>query len=105
MGYRTVVVLNNDMTSEWGSDPSLGKKIMWASSLSGVDHQREIGNAGTVLQCVHTDQQSLVLLDGLSGYTLSHKNWVPREVASATEIQLLKLAADTLGYRLVRKSK
>jgi hypothetical protein len=31
MGFRTVVILNNDMASNWVNDPQLGHKIGHAS--------------------------------------------------------------------------
>ena len=65
MGFRTVVVLNNDQAHEWTKDPLLGRKIMEAGLQLYQDHYFEYGK---VVEQVHADSQSLIVSDGCSGF-------------------------------------
>lgn len=102
MGYRTVVMLSNDYAHEWENDPKLGKKI--ALAMNGVDDKRRVGAYGLVAECVHADTQTLAVLDGYTKFNpLAYKGWTTNEADEETALHLLKDAADTLGYRLVKK--
>jgi hypothetical protein len=116
MGFRTVVMLNNDTSHEWSKDPKLGEKIQTAMSRHGRGNDRyedEVGNYGRVVEVVHADQFTLA---ALGAYTLfkpignSFYNSYNRDDGmvgqfNATDLALVKDAADRLGYRLVKKSK
>lgn len=114
MGYRTVVMLNNDFCTEWKKDPELGKKISEAMNYIHPNHPRyhlnPLGQYGRVVECVHADTQSLVRLSDYENFEeLSNKyrtfNYKPyHEQHESDMLDLLKEAADKLGYRLVKKS-
>ena len=100
MGFRTVVILNNDHAHEWAVDPLLGRKIVAVSH----DHLDPLGKfpGGEVFECVHADTQTLALLDGCSGTWLGSGSWRPGEPTNDRATRLVKEAARRLGYRLVR---
>ena len=100
MGYRTLVVLNNDLMGHWQNDPHLGKGI--ASAAAGHRDNR-VGDYGSVLQSVNADTQSLLVVDSLSAVSLATSSWVRGEESEAVALKLLKEAADKLGYTLHRK--
>ena len=100
MGSRTVVILSNDVAHEWENDATLGSQIFSAGAGS-----RSQFRYGTIGEMVHCDTQTLAVIDSLSFQPLTHANWFPGQDDEERNLQLLKAAADKLGYRLVRKSK
>jgi DNA polymerase/3'-5' exonuclease PolX len=92
MGFRTVVILNNDLAHLWSKDPELGSSIFHTNSAG------DIKNYGSVIECVHADAQSLMVVESLSAKTLAQTWWWPNEIDM--ELTLLKEAAEKLGYRL-----
>ena len=104
MGFRTVVMLSNDYAHEWENDPLLGRKIAEAMSWAHTDENKSgVGNYGAVVECVHADSQTLVMLDGYRGYNmLSCKNWQNTESSEDAAKRLLASAAESLGYKLVK---
>jgi hypothetical protein len=106
MGFRTVVLLENDRASEWENDPTLGKKIVHASMFASArieasDKASFVG--GRVLECTHADTQTLAVLDSYNMDALAHSNWQRGQTAEDVAIQLLRQAADKLGYTLSKK--
>lgn len=100
MGYRTVVMLSNDQASEWENDALLGEKIARA-----MNSNSPIGNYGKVVQCVHGDEQTLAVLDGYTMFQpLAGKIWCRDDAIEDVAVKLLKEAARTLGYRLVKQN-
>lgn len=100
MGFRTVVMLNNDWTHEWGRDPELGRKII-ASTVT----RNTIGSYGKVVECVHADTQTLVRLDHYTGFeTMAHTWRTHGPSTKEDKLRLIKDAAEEMGYRLVKKS-
>ena len=97
MGYRTVVLLNNDEAHNWSKDPELGSKILAAGSW------RKSFPGGHVVECVHADEQSLVVLDSLSSYHLASSTWHKSEDEVDVQLKLLEAAAADLGFELRRK--
>lgn len=108
MGFRTVVMLNNDAAHEWEHDPLLGRKIAQAMNHANGkqnNERAELGRYGAVVQCVHADTQSLAVLDGYSFFNeIAHKGWVKDQSPDEVTLRLIKEAADRLGYRLTRKT-
>lgn len=100
MGYRTVVILNNDFSYDWGNDTDLGKKI-WASACNN----KTAFEYGSVPECVHADTQTLMAIDGMLGKVLAQTSWHQNQTQEAMENELLNELADKLGYRVVQKSK
>lgn len=71
MGFRTVVMLNNDACHEWSVDPALGEKISMAMTHASSRDRRDmasVGGYGQVVECVHADQQTLAMLDGYMAF-------------------------------------
>lgn len=104
MGFRTVVMLNNDATHEWSKDPALGQKIHHDMSIGFTISGRgdQLGRYGSVVECVHADTQTLVALEHYSSFTpLAYTAWRPNQ--ENRDLELIKQAADALGYRLVKK--
>jgi len=101
MGYRTVVVFNNDQTHEWEKDPELGQKIrddMFRRANERYTPLELIG--GRVVECVHADVQTLAAFDGYDGFVLAHSHWVRGETPEQRQLKLLKELANKLGYRV-----
>ncbi|WP_157639847.1 hypothetical protein [Burkholderia ubonensis] len=106
MGFRTVVLLENDRASEWENDPELGKKIVHAAMFASAriepgDKASFVG--GRVLECTYADTQTLAVLDSYNMNSLAHSNWQRGQTAEDVAIQLLRQAADKLGYTLAKK--
>ena len=111
MGYRTVVMLNNDHANEWANDPELGQKILRAMNYTAPrcdkygDESSELrGNChyGRVVQCTHSSEVSLVELSFYEGFReLSFSQFDVED----REFDLLWDAANKLGYELVMKGK
>lgn len=108
MGFRTVVMLSNDMAREWSNDPELGKKIDRA--MNNVGSQDRYGpmssdlGYGRVVECTHADVQTLVRLDHYTGFEpVAHTSRRSGPSNDEDMIRLLKEAADKLGYRLSKK--
>ncbi len=105
MGHRTVVILINDEAHNWQHDPDLGKKIF--KTASGVGGSSRIGanseNYGIVVENVHADRQTLVVLDSYGATTLAEDNWRQNETDEQVQLKLLKEAAEKLGYDLTPK--
>lgn len=100
MGYRTVVILNNDIASEWESDKDLGVKISRAMLRSHVGLDGGLQSYGEVGECVHADTQTLALIDGLNFKPLATRHWSSEAENEEVQVALLKHAAYSLGYRL-----
>ena len=105
MGYRTVVVLYNDFQHEWSKDPELGAKIARAASYAMGDGQntRTEMNFGRVVENCHADQETLAIFDSYSMIPLAHARWSRTQSYEDMSLQLLKSAAEKMGYRLVKK--
>jgi len=98
MGYRTVIMLNNDYLHQWSNDPELGKKIIYSPTYSN-----KIGNYGRVVECTHADNQTLAMLDHYDGFNaLSYGAWKRGQDNNDVNLKLIKEAARILGYRLVK---
>lgn len=104
MGYRTTVILNNDVAHLWKHDPDLGLKIQWEANnlLGGQAAQFAYGN---VVEICHADEQKLVLLDSLNATTVARGLWSRVENDEQVQLKLLKDMAERMGYRVVRKEK
>lgn len=109
MGFRTVVMLNNDRSHEWSKDPTLGEKIQRAMNYTGKGDDRfgafssDVGGYGRVVECVHADLQTLVKLEHYSSFEpVARGHWYPDQ--KDAKLELLKTAAEDMGYRLVKKA-
>ena len=107
MGFRTVVVLNNDQSFEWENDAELGRKIFLAASAKcfGNDAQRaqRYFPYGDIVEQVHADCQTLAVLDGYSGAPIAHSHWQRGQTDAQRDLALLKDLADRMGYRISKK--
>jgi hypothetical protein len=99
MGFRTVVVLNNDLAHEWENDTDLGRKI-W---LSAASCGRERFHYGGIVEQVHADCQTLAVLDGYEGKPIAHTHWYREQSDEVRNLALLKALAEQLGYRVSKK--
>lgn len=104
MGFRTLVMLYNDQASQWENDPELGKKI--ARAMSGAmgstrDRECHLGY-GQVVECAHADTQTLGIVNSYDFKPIAHGHWHRGQSDEAMQLQLLKEAAEKLGYRLTR---
>lgn len=109
MGFRTVVVLNNDQASEWEKDPELGRKIFLAASMQqfghedGTDLARRTLPYGQAIEQVHADTQTVAFLDGYGGKAVAWSHWYRSQTEEQKNLEMLKALADKLGYRVVKK--
>lgn len=109
MGFRTIVMLNNDQANEWQNDTELGNKIA-----RGMNHTHETKYSdhdfanlryGRVVECTHADTETLAVLTHYEGFRpIAHSGWRGSENSQDDiAVKLLKDAAEALGYRLVKK--
>lgn len=104
MGFRTVVILNNDRADEWENDPLLGKKI--AHDMNYVhdrDRATDLEGYGRVIECAHADNQTLMLIDSLRGDAVAHSFWSRTETPEQMKVKMLRDMADRLGYTIVKR--
>ena len=94
MGYRTVVMLNNDLATTWVNDPNLGRKIA----------DGNLSNYGKRVQVTHADVQSLVCLDTQYGFRVLDQTTGPT-ASDENIVAMLRDAAEKFGYKLIKKSK
>ena len=98
MGYRTVVILENDEQNVWKNDPELGKKI------SEAQHRNHLFTGGSVVEVTHADNQTLAILDSYHFYPLASSHWNEHENdIHDIKLKMLEKAANELGYTLTRK--
>ena len=96
MGFRTVVVLSNDRSTEWENDPDLGKKIFHAASAFsfggdyGPDRAAAVLPYGQIIEQVHGDQQTVAFLDGYGGQAIASSYWVRGETEEQKNLKMLK---------------
>lgn len=104
MGYRTVVMLNNDLSHLWTKDVALGQRIFRAAGQAN-DDGADLGY-GRVVECCHADQQTLVKLEHYTGFdAVAYRGWRQGDTEETAQLSLLKQAAEAMGYRLVKKAK
>ena len=105
MGFRTVVVLNNDLANEWENDPELGKKIFHAASAKhwGGKNDQDYFQYGDTIEQVHADTQTVAFLDGYGGTAVAHSFWHRGQTEEQKNLEMLKALADKLGYRVSKK--
>ena len=109
MGFQTLVLLNNDQAGNWEHDTELGAKI--ATGMNHVNSTRfnfaDLGY-GRVVMCSHTSELTLALITPFNFESLAIKTQHYHQAAPTQEdnvLVMLKEYADSLGYRLVKKSK
>lgn len=102
MGYRIVVILNNDRASEWQHDPELGQKIAQAMNYVNDPRRSDLGY-GHVVECEHTSTQTIAVINGLHLQSLAYGSWTPQEPYDSVALKMVKRAAAVLGYTLTRK--
>lgn len=104
MGYRTVVMLNNDLAHAWSKDPELGQKILHAMYGTGIRGEDTVGDYGRVVECTHADVQSLAVLNHYTSYnSLAHNARLSGANTDEDLVNMLALAANKLGYKLVKR--
>ena len=106
MGYRTVVILNNDLEGTWSRDMDLGRKISSAMSYSvspSRQHLADFGH-GLVVECVHADTQTLAVVDGFRFQPVLRSFWHRGETDKERDLRILREAAAVMGYQLVKQS-
>lgn len=107
MGFRTVVMLSNDMAHQWTVDKNLGEKISLAMNYANDNRRSDmalVSGYGRVVECCHADNQTLAMLDGYTSFKhVDSQPWTPRGEGDEAIVRLLKSAANKLGYRLVKK--
>lgn len=104
MGFRTVVILNNDQCYDWENDKNLGRKISAAMNRVNDPERSDLGY-GRVVECTHIDTQTIATIDGFNFDPITHGSWRKYELKESMTLKLVKAAAEKLGFRLVKISK
>jgi hypothetical protein len=103
MGFRTIVALSNDRSSDWERNPDLGRIIMQVSA-SREDRTGSAEAIGlTLVECTHADHQSLIIADGYTAHPVAFSAWHRGQLQSERDLALLKDLAGRLGYRVSKK--
>lgn len=106
MGFRTLVVFMNDRAQEWQNDPELGKKIMMCGTMVGAgyeQHARMNFPYGEVVEQVHGDVQTLIVVDGYGANAVTHTHWHHNQTQEERDLVLLRQMAEKMGYTLHKK--
>lgn len=106
MGYRTVVMLDNDWAREWEKDPELGRKISTGMMFAGrnVKTENPLGSYGSVVECVHADIKTMVVLGDYDSFETLSTKFSYGGVSVEMKLDMLRDVAEELGYRLIKKS-
>ena len=101
MGYRTVVILDND--TRWQNEPKLGE-IIAAAAAKFQYNRRDSANPmyfkyGSIAEVQHNDVDTLMVIGHQGGQGLTHRMWS----RVGNTIELVRAAADNLGFNLHRK--
>lgn len=110
MGYNSLVLFMNDAAHNITEDPEFPRKLQLAI-YHGMDSERwkndipigNHGNAAALVWQAHADLTGIVAVGGNCASILAQ---TPKQAHHREEdqIQLAKVLADTLGYKLVKKS-
>lgn len=107
MGYRTIIVLNNDEANVWGNNP-LGKAITVASGKKISNRGGEIllngVQIGNVIDCEHADTESIVHFSSLHGTTLGRSFYNSRMTEEEQREAMIVELAESMGYKLVKNN-
>lgn len=114
MGFNATLVVMHDALHEIGRDLNFGKNVyetVLRCSARGQDiphYQRDIPalnhcNAASWIESHHADGTALVAVGGNYGTLLGH-SWGYKHHEEADKLRILKDLAESMGYRLVRKS-
>jgi hypothetical protein len=103
MGFRTIVALSNDRSSDWERDPELGRKIQMLSASREDRWNLDVQQGLTLVECTHADTQSLIIADGYGAKSVAFTNWHSGQTEDQRDLALLKDLADRLGYRVSKK--
>lgn len=107
MGYRTIIVLNNDEANVWGNNP-LGKAITVASGKKISNRGGEIllngVQIGNVIDCEHADTESIVHFSSLHGTTLGRSFYNSRMTEEDQREAMIVELAESMGYKLVKNN-
>lgn len=107
MGYRTIIVLDNDEANVWGNNP-LGKAITVASGKKISNRGGEIllngFQIGTVIDCEHADTESIVHFSSLHGTTLGRSFYNSRMTEEEQREAMIVELAESMGYKLVKNN-
>lgn len=110
MGFRTLVLLNNDRQLDWEDEWALGKKIHHSQFSRKGERQELEDVGGKVIQCCHTDTKTLLVVDHLDAHDITYPA-IDQDTGKisglpASEVlALLKQAAGQLGFNLTKKPK
>lgn len=97
MGFRTVVIINNDRLDEI-QDPVLKDLVLgWWGSREQQDYR---SGAYRIVEQTHCDHDTLMHVRHLDAKPIGYSYWD----APNAELDMLRQAADKLGYKLIRKS-
>ena len=103
MGFRTVIVLQNDEASNWHHDPHLGDHIMAA----GIEYLNQnqsggrIPGVGFVAEVTHNDFDSLLYVRSGRVERLAAPHCSPSKTVQQGQLEALAHAAKQLGFKLV----
>jgi len=105
MGFNTTVVVMNDALSAIRSDEEFGASLAQACLMAHRGVRVDVPskghvNAAAVLESHHADRLVPVLVGGNTGYVIDDCSLHYRDSSSES---LLKVLAERLGYRLVKK--
>lgn len=112
MGFNSTLVVLNDALGEIENDPNFGRNVAKAIMEMGAypkpgQHVDIVaghhGNAATVVDCHHADSSALILVGGNYG-TVVQPHACGWDHENGQE-EALRIWADNMGFRLVRKSK
>lgn len=110
MGYNTTLVVLNDGLGAIASDPKFGEKIKNAVSYLSIYPAKRMDipagnhcNPAAVIETHHADQTTLIAVGGNTGIVLGSIYDGGRAHTEASQVQLLKTLASTLGYRVTKK--
>jgi len=102
MGFRTLAMLNNDLAFEWEHDPELGRKIAMAMNHPNDYTLSQIGNYGRVVECEHSDTQTIAIIEGTQWFTGLGYGFHSKDRDPESHVRLVRAAAAELGYTLTK---
>ena len=114
MGFNTTVIVLNDAIDMIKDDPDFGRNLYYAILELGRGKQVDIParsayggvhcNAATAVETHHADGTAIVAVGGNCATKLGECYYTGYHGEDAGKLKILQQLADSMGYRLVKKS-
>ncbi|MGZ8924535.1 MAG: hypothetical protein ACXW2E_01500 [Nitrososphaeraceae archaeon] len=101
---RSILIIDNNALEILSLDLNIGRQIQRAIGEFNPDYRNEIGYLARVLEVGDGNLTKLVILGKNGEFDMTELAELPASLSEDPTLELLKLAADSLGYELIKKN-